>query len=48
MEGDANDVGLVSQVEGDIGEIWLVDDIISVHVVFVATNELSRLLLEAG
>jgi hypothetical protein len=48
MEGDANDAGLVSQVEGDIGKIWLVDDIISAYVVFVATNELSRFLLEAG
>jgi hypothetical protein len=46
-KGNVKTDGLVSHVEGDIGKIWLVDDILWVHVVFVANNELSRFLSEA-
>jgi hypothetical protein len=49
MKGDIGNVGLVAITwKGDIGIVRLVRGIVSLHVVLVSANEISRFLLEAG
>jgi hypothetical protein len=48
-KGDIGNVGLLAITwKGDIGNVKLVRGIVSLHVVFVSDNAISRFLSEAG
>jgi hypothetical protein len=48
-KGDIGNVGLVAITsKGDIGNVRLVRGIVSLHVVLVSANGISRFLSEAG
>jgi hypothetical protein len=48
-KGDIGNVGLVAITwKGDIGNVRLVRGIVSLHVVLLSANEISRFLSEAG